>query len=87
MQLGFPSFQKKCDNQGAIKYSQGRSGTASRLKHVDTRRCYMRDLVGRGAIKPIYFQSLANKSNGLTKLTAGEEFSEYLRLSNMVELV
>ncbi|CAD7969645.1 unnamed protein product [Amoebophrya sp. A25] len=73
----------KADNQGGLKYAINKSGTASRLKHLDIRECFIRDIASRNIVRPLYFPSASNKANGLTKIVLGKDFFNFLEMNGV----
>ena len=59
------------------------SGHAS--GHADVRRVILRDYVEQLLVQCIYFNSKLNRANGLTKITVGEEFKNFLTHLNLIE--
>ncbi|CAD7977000.1 unnamed protein product, partial [Amoebophrya sp. A25] len=49
-----------CDNSGSIKYSENKTGVASRLKHIDIRDAMIKDFCTRRLIKPIWHSTKLN---------------------------
>ena len=68
-ELGFPQklpTSLRLDNQGAIAFGN-KTGSPSRLRHIDLRECFLRELVVTGDIDLSYVQSQDNVADILTK--------------------
>jgi hypothetical protein len=63
----FPTpFTLQIDNQAAIIFADDHS-RVSRLKHIDTRQCWVKQMRDRGTMIPCYVPSADNKADLLTK--------------------
>ena len=70
--IGFPQHGPTtlyCDNQAAIAISENQLQLAELSRHLATRHMhlYVRELVGRGFVKPIFVPSKKNAADFVTK--------------------
>ena len=68
--IGFPQVGPTtlyCDNQAAIAISENQLQLAELSRHLATRHLYVRELVGRGFVHPIFIPSKKNAADFVTK--------------------
>jgi hypothetical protein len=56
-----------CDNQAAIAISESK-GNRRKVRHVDLRHFYIKEMIEKGQLKIEYVETSNNKSDGLTKV-------------------
>lgn len=72
------------DNQGCIKLASGSSNT-SRIKHLDIKHHFIRQLVETQVIKLVYCPSESMLADLMTKPLPSPRFKTLLKLINIVE--
>ena len=74
------------DNQGALKFCNSDCITA-RLKHIDIRDMYIKDLIEQGFISAKYKESILNKADGFTKVLENKkEFENFCTMNNIIKV-
>eukprot|EP00392_Amoebophrya_sp_AT5.2_P002906 g2911.t1 len=74
------------DNTAAIKVTSGAQGASAKLKHIQIRDLFVKDLIERELISASHCSSSENKANGLTKAATGDEFFRSLSQLSIVEI-
>ena len=76
---GFPvPFILQMDNSAAIIFTRD-TGRVSRLKHIDTRQCWVQDMRNSDVVDAIFVPSADNLADLLTKPLAAPTFRHLLQ--------